>query len=374
MDQTTTLLRIARVVVAAVICLTVVASAHQAFVGVFVTVNGERVSVARGAVVGDVVAASSVGNSGAVLSALSHRPIEGARGLPGRVLLNGRSTSLTAVVDQGDRITASRGADTVEALVEETRTVDPPRRTIGAGTLPKVVSPGSPAVYRLKVGEISGEVVTTETVSVGTPAVVRMVPAPGVPLVALTFDDGPWPGQTEAVLSILEQRNVPATFFMLGMRVERAPDLARAVVQAGHLAGSHTYWHINLSRAKPDVAFWEIEATNQLMTETTGVRPTWFRSPGGDLGGPARAYIAQAGMRHALWNVDPQDWRQGMSPEDMAWSVISAAQPNSVIVLHDGGGDQSTTIAALPYIIDGLRAYGYEFVTLDELPEVRADW
>jgi peptidoglycan/xylan/chitin deacetylase (PgdA/CDA1 family) len=79
-------------------------------------------------------------------------------------------------------------------------------------------------------------------------------------------------------------------------------------------------------------------------------------------------------MRSALWTIDPQDWREGVTPEDLAWSVIAAAHPGAIVVLHDGGGNQATTIAALPMIIDGLRAYGYEFVTLDEMPEVRAGW
>jgi peptidoglycan/xylan/chitin deacetylase (PgdA/CDA1 family) len=79
-------------------------------------------------------------------------------------------------------------------------------------------------------------------------------------------------------------------------------------------------------------------------------------------------------MRHALWTVDPQDWNDTATPEQLAWNVISTARPNAVIVMHDGGGNQAATIAALPMIIDTLRAYGYEFVTLDELPEIRSDW
>ncbi|MRS12609.1 MAG: polysaccharide deacetylase family protein [Actinobacteria bacterium] len=368
------ILRIARNTALALVAMTVVPVAHQAFMGMPVTVNGDSVTVARGAVVRDALDGLPDVESGHVLSAVTRHVMHGAIGHAPRLAVNGREATLTTVVHVGDRITAASGVDTVEPLVDETRTVDPVPRTIGAGTVPKVVSAGTPSVYVLRVGAVSGEVAATETVSVGVPAVVRMVPAPGVPLVALTFDDGPWPGQTEAVLSILEQRNVPATFFMLGMCVERAPDLARAVAAAGHLVGNHTYWHVNLARVGPDVAAWEIEATNAAILQATGVRPAWFRAPGGSLGGPAHSYITQWGMRSALWNVDPQDWREGMMPQDMAWSVISVAQPNAVIVLHDGGGDQSATIAALPYIIDGLRAYGYEFVTLDELPDVRAGW
>lgn len=281
------------------------------------------------------------------------------------------------VTVDGKAVSALRGTgggDAVEPVVEETRTIDPAPRTIGRGTVPKEVRAGVPEVVRLTVGVLSGAVVATETVSPGTPAIWRMVPEAGIPLVALTFDDGPWPGQTEQILAILQERSVPATFFMLGMRVERAPDLARAVAEAGHVIGNHTYWHVNLSTTPPDVAAWEIEGTNQMIAAATGARPTWVRAPGGNLGGPARAYIAQAGMRHALWTVDPQDWNDTATPEQVAWNVISTTRPNAVIVMHDGGGNQATTIAALPMIIDTLRSYGYEFVTLDELPEVRSDW
>lgn len=364
----------ARVVLVAAMLAIVVTYTHQGFTALAVTVDGTEVLVPRGATVQDVIAGCDTAHNGRVRSALSHRVLTESASRPCSVLVNGEHCSLGACVRDGDRIVTAPGQDIVEPIVQETVTVEVPARTIGAGTQPKTVAAGSPTVLSISKGALSGEVVATETVSVGTPAVVRMVPDPVVPVVALTFDDGPWPGQTEQVLAILEQRNVPATFFMLGMRVERAPDLARAVVNAGHLVGNHTYWHVDLSTAQPDVALWEIEATNQLIAQTTGVRPTWIRAPGGNLGGPAQGYIAQEGMRHALWNVDPQDWREGKTPEDLAWSVISAARPGSVIVLHDGGGDQSTTIAALPIIIDGLRSYGYEFVTLDELPEVRAAW
>jgi peptidoglycan/xylan/chitin deacetylase (PgdA/CDA1 family) len=374
MDIRRRIARGARVVLVALLVGVVVPYAHQGFASVDVTVDGREINVPRGATVGDAIVRCGGAHNGRVWSAVSHRMLTESASRPVTAVVNGESVPLSTVVGSGDAITTHSGTDVTESLVEEIVEVEVPARSIGAGTVPKVVVAGSPTVLRVMKGAVSGEAVATETVSAGVPAVVRMVPEAGVPVVALTFDDGPWPGQTEQVLAILQERNVPATFFMLGMRVERAPDLARAVVNAGHLVGNHTYWHVDLSRAQPDVAYWEIEATSQLIAQTTGVRPTWIRAPGGSLGGPAQAYIAQAGLHSALWNVDPQDWREGSSPEALAWSVISAATPGSVIVLHDGGGDQSTTIAALPLIIDGLRYYGYEFVTLDELPEVRAGW
>lgn len=364
----------ARVVLVVLLLGIVVPYTHQGFAAMGVTVDGEGVTLPRGATVEDAVTRCGHARNGQVRSVVDHDILTESASRPYGVFVNGRRVSLDASLHNGDAITIVPGEDVLEPVVRETVEVEPPSTTIGAGTVPKVVVAGTPTVLVVTKGAVSGETVATETVSVGSPAVVRMVPEAGAPVVALTFDDGPWPGQTEQVLAILKERNVPATFFMLGMRVERAPELARAVVNAGHLVGNHTYWHVNLSTAQPDVAHWEIEGTNQVILQVTGVRPTWIRAPGGDLGGPAQAYMAQEGMRHALWNVDPQDWSEGKTPEDLAWSVISAARPGSVIVMHDGGGDQSTTIAALPIIIEGLRSYGYEFVTLDELPDVRAGW
>ncbi len=374
MDSRERIARGARILLAALVAVVVVPFVHQSFVGVPVTVNGVAVSALRGSEVGDVVQACGGSTRCRLVSVSTRTEISRSAAEPTLVLVNGMITPVTRTVHCGDDIRTLDGGSVIEPVVEETRTIDPAPRTIGRGSVPKEVRAGAPEVVVLSVGAYSGEVVATETVSPGTPAIWRMVPEAGTNMVALTFDDGPWPGQTEQILSILQERSVPATFFMLGMRIERAPDLARAVADAGHAIGNHTFWHVNLATAQPDVAAWEIEGTNQVIDSVTGARPTWIRAPGGNLGGPARAYIAQAGMRHALWTVDPQDWNDTATPEQLAWNVISTARPNAVIVMHDGGGNQAATIAALPMIIDTLRAYGYEFVTLDELPEVRSDW
>lgn len=193
-------------------------------------------------------------------------------------------------------------------------------------------------------------------------------------MIALTFDDGPWPGQTEIILGILAERRAPATFFMLGVQVERAPGLAQAIVQAGHAIGNHSYSHRRLDVAPPDAVEWEVVHTTQRIEEVSGVHPYWFRPPGGNIGPAVYASSERAGARPALWTIDPQDWRDGVTAEQIAWSVISTAHPNAVVLLHDGGGDRWKTIAALPIIIDALRAAGYQFVTLDQLPEVKAAW
>lgn len=199
-------------------------------------------------------------------------------------------------------------------------------------------------------------------------------PAPEAPMVALTFDDGPWRGQTEQVLAILAERDVRATFFILGCQVERAPDLAQAIANAGHLIGNHTYSHRRLDTAPYDLVDWEVSWGAHRIETVTGIHPTWFRAPGGNFGQAAYEAAERAGSRPALWTVDPQDWRDNATPDEIAGNVLTTAHPGAIVVLHDGGGDQTSTIAALPAIIDGLRAQGYRFVTLDELPSVRGGW
>ncbi|MDY0340346.1 MAG: polysaccharide deacetylase family protein, partial [Coriobacteriia bacterium] len=264
--------------------------------------------------------------------------------------------------------------DVVEPSRVETRAIEVGPRTVGRGVTAKTLVPGVKGVERLTIGALSGDVLATEVLTEPQPGFARMVPAEGTPLVALTFDDGPWPVQTEAILKILAEREVPATFFMLGSQVERLPATARAVVCAGHVAGNHTYWHAQLDKVTPAIAESEIRSTNTVIQAATGVTPHWLRPPCGRLGGNAPVYIASAGMVPALWTVDPQDWRKGQTPSAIIESVVGSVRPGAIVVLHDGGGDRSATIAALPAIIDRLRAAGYEFVTLDELPAVRSSW
>jgi peptidoglycan/xylan/chitin deacetylase (PgdA/CDA1 family) len=230
-----------------------------------------------------------------------------------------------------------------------------------------------PASWTIPV-DVSWPATALSPQPVAPPAVPLPVVDPAKPMIALTFDDGPWPGQTEQILSILVQRQAIATFFMTGKQVERAPGLAQSVVQSGMMAGNHSYSHRRLDTAPADVVEWEILWTTQRIEEVTGTHPMWVRAPGGNFSPQVYTSTEHAGARAVLWTIDPQDWRGTQSPEELAWAVVSAAHPNGVILLHDGGGDNWQTIAALPLIIDGLRGAGYQFVTLDQLPSVKGGW
>ena len=358
----------------AAVVTTLAVAGHRAYATVPVTVDGQTVVVPRGTPIEVVVAQYSRATPGDLLSAADKRVVRRGAGEPVTALVNGGAAQSSAVLRTGDRVRTVSGADVVEPVVVETRTVEVPPRYIGDGPLATVVAAGDPGIEVQERGAVSGDVLATQTIASPRPGIVRRAPLPGSAVVALTFDDGPWPGQTERVLAVLEQKSVPATFFMLGHRVKQSGALARAGVDAGHTVGNHTDRHPPHDRIEIQHAEREIVSTSDVIAGATGARPRWFRPPGGRLDERSRAIVERSGMSVALWTADPQDWREATSAEEITQRVVSAVRPGAVVLLHDGGGDQSAMIEALPSIIDELRARGYEFVTLDEMPSVRSRW
>jgi peptidoglycan/xylan/chitin deacetylase (PgdA/CDA1 family) len=186
--------------------------------------------------------------------------------------------------------------------------------------------------------------------------------------VALTFDDGPWPGATERVLRVLHRFHVPATFFMIGQQATRYPSIVRDVKLAGDEIGNHSFTHpLTFGHLSTAERTRELAHTSAVLAGD-GVQPTLFRPPGGwyddDLVQQARDH----GMRLVTWSVDPRDWRSDVSAREIARSVVRNVRPGSIVLLHDGGGDAAHTIAALPAIIRGIRHRGLGFVTIPAQP------
>jgi peptidoglycan-N-acetylglucosamine deacetylase len=192
--------------------------------------------------------------------------------------------------------------------------------------------------------------------------------------VALTFDDGPGPW-TPAVLDTLQRAQVQATFFVVGKSAAAEPEMLRRVLADGHALGNHTWSHKIPSAAtgwnRAALAA-EIERTSQAIHDTVGLKPCLFRPPGGIVKGAATASHA-AGLSMILWSVDTRDWADQPSGGTSFPKVIreraaaGLAEEHPVILLHDGGGDQAATVAALPGIIEDYRAHGYRFVTLGKI-------
>lgn len=282
--------------------------------------------------------------------------------------LNGLEAGPSATVAPGDTIVTTPGEDTVEPTREETRAIEIPTEIVGKGAMVSLAAPGSVGIERVVLGVVSGDVVESETVVPASPMVLRKTNGNGKKVVALTFDDGPWPKQTAKILDILKAEGVPATFFTVGLRVKKEPELAKRIVAEGHAIGTHTYRHVNLTTAEKGIVRREIRGANDMVRRITGVQPKWFRPPMGLIDSNAYKELKAAKMRVALWTVDPQDWRGEATAGQIARDVVAAVKPGAVILLHDGGGDRKDTIKALPWIIHELQDRGYDFVLLDDLP------
>lgn len=194
---------------------------------------------------------------------------------------------------------------------------------------------------------------------------------------ALTFDDGPDPDWTPAIVRILEEKQVPATFFLLGEHIIKHKELVRQLYEKGFELGNHTFTHSeNVHDSAARLKF-ELNLTNKLIEEITGhsailYRPPYLMNVGNDpLFMPEYpeeklAWAEQAGFIAVGADIDPKDWL-AVSADDIAQKLYSDIKNGHIILLHDGAYDQSNTIAALPGVIDRLQGEGYEFVTVSNL-------
>jgi peptidoglycan/xylan/chitin deacetylase (PgdA/CDA1 family) len=271
---------------------------------------------------------------------------------PSRVLVNGQPASVTQRLHRGDRITVARGRTRIEPVARVTQLLAASRPGNPMRWLPT-----GPAQAVLDRGKLSDRVVP-----------VAFYPAPGAggPLpVALTFDDGPWPHSTEQILTILTRRRAPATFFVVGRQVERYPELVRQELAAGMALGSHSYSHPQPFDRLPVARIRDEITRGRRTLQPLGIHPVGFRPPGGAASPAVTAAAQEFGDRTVLWSVDPADWQPSVTSNQLVQRVLAAARPGAIVLLHDGGGNRSATVAALPAIIDGLRRLG---LTLTVVP------
>ncbi len=187
-------------------------------------------------------------------------------------------------------------------------------------------------------------------------------------IVALTFDDGPHPRYTPRILGVLEKYDVKATFFMVGINVERYPDAARAVALAGHEIGNHTDTHPRIGGMQDDAVRDSVEACARRILDTTGVRTNLFRPPEGALSASRYCMLEEMGYKQILWNADTLDW-QGCKSDAIVKTVMSKVRCGDIILFHDYVSGRLQSDRALETIIPALQAQGYRFVTISELLE-----
>ncbi len=235
----------------------------------------------------------------------------------------------------------------------------------------------APGVRDLEVGAANG-VITDENFS--------KLPAPyrvgefggGNRMVAITFDDGPDPQWTPKILDVLKRENAQATFFIIGLQAERYSGLLERVFREGHEIGNHTFTHPDISEISKRYMMVELNLTERLFEAKLGIKPVLFRPPYSidqepDTADEVRplAIAQQMGYITVGDKIDPNDWRDDPRPtaEQIVESVMEQVQRRGggVILLHDGGGNRAATVAALPGVIEGLRAGGYQIVPVATL-------
>jgi peptidoglycan-N-acetylglucosamine deacetylase len=184
-------------------------------------------------------------------------------------------------------------------------------------------------------------------------------------VVALTFDDGPW-ALTSQFYDVLEREHVPGTFFLIGQQVAGKGALLKRAVRNGWALGDHTWNHANVSGDGPAAAR-QISSTKAAIRKATGgYTPCLFRAPYGAVSAPLISEARGQGMNTIQWDVDPTDWSTPGTGAIYS-RIVSQTRPGSIILMHDGGGPRGQTLAALPRVIDTLRARGYKFATVPHL-------
>jgi peptidoglycan/xylan/chitin deacetylase (PgdA/CDA1 family) len=182
---------------------------------------------------------------------------------------------------------------------------------------------------------------------------------------ALTFDDAPLPG-LEELLGILEDLDVRATFFVEGVFASWRPHMLKAIADAGHEIGNHTYDHPDMTRVSDEELGRQLDLANQIIESQTGITPHLFRPPGGRHDSRVVDAAYERELTTVLWTVSCSDYREP-SPAYIVDRVLSGVRPGGIILLHDGVG---STREALPEIVRTLRGRGYVFVTVGEMLEM----
>lgn len=179
-------------------------------------------------------------------------------------------------------------------------------------------------------------------------------------LVALTFDDGPHAVYTEKLLDGLREREVKATFFLIGKSIEGKEEIVKQMAEDGHLIGSHTFHHVQLTKIPVEEACSEIIMTNEAIANATGKQVEYIRPPYGSWDSELECAI---NMKEVGWTVDPRDW-DVKNTDTIVKRVLDKVEDGSIILLHDV---YDTSVEAAFQIVDELKKEGYTFVTVDRL-------
>jgi peptidoglycan/xylan/chitin deacetylase (PgdA/CDA1 family) len=189
--------------------------------------------------------------------------------------------------------------------------------------------------------------------------------------VALTFDDGPHPQGTPAVLELLREAGAQATFFLAGEQVARRPALAAEIAAAGHEIGVHCQRHRNLLRLTPRQVGDDLRRAEDVIASATGREPRLYRPPYGVLNASALAFARRRGWTPLLWTRWGRDWERYATPASISWRLLNGLRGGDVLLLHDADfysaeGSWRRTVRSLPLVLERIQRASLRLVTVDD--------
>lgn len=332
--------------------------------------NGTETKVPRASTVDSVAHGGYVELTAGDLVAVDGTTIleEGA-GEDYTAILNGYTvTDHSDKLSRGDSLEFAKGANKVEEG-DVKHVVDGYMLSVtGTGPLQVMTVVGHNGFSRKSKGKTSGISISKKLFDTKSGFVKKFSSDTKEKVIALTFDAGP-SDYTTKILDILKENGAKATFFVYGQEVNSHQSVAKRIVDDGNQIAVFAYSSVDYSSLKPAETREQVEKTQDIIEEVTGVRPTIIRSPSMVFSQDAWKAVAGNIQYHIGANFDTEDWRRPGAGK-IADSVLDNAAPGAVIQLRDGGGDRSQTVEALPAILKKLKDAGYSFVTVDELLEM----
>lgn len=351
---------------------------YTRFLTFSVTVNGRQATVRRGDTVQTLIDQGYAQPAPGNLLAIDGSLLTEGAGEVCRATIGGNAVEPSAPLSTNAVVQIDDGGDITEEVTEaeesipfQTSNDDTSYGSYYLGSI-HLLSKGVEGKKLVKTGTVSGKTVE-ETIASPIDAGYRVYTARPVDrVVALTFDDGPWPESTTQILDLLEQYGAKATFFAVGEQVQNLPDLVKRADAMGCQVLTHTWDHnesapnYDLAQMTEDEQVAEIQQGYEAIADVLGEEPAHImRAPGGSFYGEVISNLWPYVDAEIGWDIDTEDWKQPGA--DQVASMILSAQPGQVILMHDGGGDRSQTVAALKTALPKLVEQGYTFVTIDEL-------
>jgi len=195
------------------------------------------------------------------------------------------------------------------------------------------------------------------------PQVVCRLPGPATRL-ALTFDDGPHPTGTPALLDVLDEHQVPAVFFLIGERARQWPELVREILARGHAIGNHSWTHADFWKCSKEELLSELNHCQQTLEDLAGAPVPWVRPPYGHVTWTVRHWARDRGARVVLWDLLPPDYSPVPDVDRLEKVYQKYHRSGSIICLHDNDNSARVTPQLLQRIIPGARSHGFNFSPL----------